>query len=151
MCRDHACILFVRCQQPFLESVHQSEGCSRYLFLSSDSPTSRNDERWRVNNGNAFFIGMELRSSLGLSTILSDSEQSCIDILLCSFANGLFVGNPASTFSFQIFTLRTLLRVSSLPYVPFHDIYFDRFDNPESSSWISQKRIRYLIESLHVF
>ena len=136
---------------PFVSRLNKKKGLLGLpIFLASDRPADHRDEKWRKGSDNSIFTGWELRGLLGISKVLSGGEQSCIDILLCSLGSGLFVGNPASTFTFQIYTLRALLRHSSLPMVPFHDLYFDRFDKQDRPSWISQNSVSSLIDSLYV-
>lgn len=148
--RAHECVSLdgahPLCTMPqyFVHRLNSMVGLARLpIYLSSDSAGS---DRYVESEG--FIMGYMEKERLGLSKALSEVEQSCVDIMVCALGSGIFVGNPASTFTFQIQTLRTLLQRNSLPEARHHDIYFERSDDQKKPSWISQSSIRSMINSI---
>jgi hypothetical protein len=146
----------------------------RPIYISSDCKTDREDQHWldyrdsndpstppstpssisSPLNSDFFVVGRRLRGILGLGQLLTPSEQSCIDILLCALGSGVFVGNPRSTFTFQIIALRAILKLHSLPEVLHHDVYFTSVgegegeggdDDAFSGTWVSPRSIHAVL------
>jgi hypothetical protein len=132
-------------QEEFVRRLNNLMGLSRLpMYLSSDLA----DAEQHSEGGESFLLGYYMKEQLGLSQALSQAEQSCVDIMVCTMGSGLFVGNPASTFTFQIQTLRTLLQRTSMPKARNHDIYFDRSDAQVGPGWISQAMIQSIADSV---
>ena len=134
--RDHLQTLLCDMPSGFVKRVCAGE---RKIYLASDSlpPYPRTSLR-KFSEKPQIVMGWDLRRRLGLAESLSTHEISCIDLLLCVLGTGLFIGNPRSTFSFQITTLRAVLGQRSVPRVRNHDLYFVL---GEEDLWISQSSV----------
>ena len=77
------------------------EGASQVIFLASDHQTDDSD--WlRRSKKDLSVVGYDVFRRLNLEKYLSGVHYKFLDLLLMMMADGLFVGNPASTMSLQV-------------------------------------------------
>ena len=131
------------CDMPpgFLRGVCDQESPdSNTFYLASEAAPLYKLPNLRGEEEKLHFVaGWDLRRRLGLVEGLSAQEISCMDLLLCVLGTGVFIGNPRSTFSFQITTLRAVLGQRSVPRVRNHDLYF--LPPRGEALWISQSSV----------
>ena len=112
-----------------------------YVFVLSDGHTDYSNWHNFVEKNPTW------RALLGyVATHAGVSISPFIDMYVASHAQNLFIGNPRSTFSFQIATLRAMLARQSWPETPRHDIYFAAPLQPEEQ-WISLRDIKEVIKA----
>ena len=137
----------ILCDMPLDFLKHMSERESphtRHLYIASSAKLPKAFEKAAKNHEWGEIkahSGWSVTRNMGLSEGLSTHEISCMDILLCTMATGVFIGNPRSTFSFQIATLRSVLGLKSFPKTPNHDIYFIKPFGDEKMPWISRSSV----------
>ena len=100
-------------------------GVHQQIYVSSDAQGDDSDwlaerSRWKA------VVGWNAQQRHGLSMMKNINIGYYIDLLTASHARGLFVGNPRSTFSFVIATLRAGLGYPTWPVPLRHDVYFSK-------------------------
>jgi len=118
-----------------------------FIYVSSDGRTEESEWLGAAAENAAWraVISTHAQQQHALSKHQGVSISAFLDIYMASHAQKLFIGNPRSTFSFQIAALRTLLGKESWPEAPRHDIYFAKPLPPEQQ-WLSLRDIKEAIK-----
>ena len=140
--RDHLQTLL--CDMPSGFVRHLCGQDSKIYLASRSYPQDYLTNLQETAEKSQIVVGWDLRRRLRLAESLSAQEISSMDVLLCVLGTRVFIGNPRSTFSFQIFTLRAVLGLSSVPRVRNHDMYFVR-PNCVEDLWVSQESINDIL------
>jgi len=131
------------CSRLFLASDRQTDDGEWLALLSSfSSPDEEETTTLAAKTKQSVVVGWHAYDELDLSMYLHGADTKYLDLMLAFLANGLFVGNPKSTLSFQVFVLRAALGLASLPHSK-QDFYF-----MGKNEWVSQSSIASVMASL---
>eukprot|EP01038_Epipyxis_sp_PR26KG_P012280 gene12280-16469_t len=134
---------------PFIKDIVDLHGRNHSLvYLAHDGEGDLSEYK---NNNSIHFILNDVLLNEGNHTSFQSVDLKFVDMLV-AINSDLFIMNPYSTFSWEIFVIRICLGLQSLPIITNNDIYMHKLSDMIASNrtyWVSWSSILKSLLKVH--